>query len=123
VTDLGACGICGAQRESEVAHVCATGFWAHRQGPHDPVRRPSHYTWHPSGIEPKDFVGEFPYNIGTAMVYAWRAGRKENVDVLEDLRKAQAHLGFEIDRIERSRQRSGGLSLVPETEVRDMPRP
>ena len=73
----------------------------------DPSRRgPSHYTWHPSGLQPKDFVGEFPYNIGTAMAYEWRAGRKEGVDVLDDLRKAIRHLEFEVERIEAQRART-----------------
>lgn len=88
------CPLCHRERPDDVAHVCPPVA-------RDPIGAPSHYTWHPSGIQPKDFVGEFTYNVGTAMVYEWRAGRKEGVDAIDDLRKAITHLRFEIERIER----------------------
>jgi len=69
---------------------------------HDPVEAPNHYKWHPSGVECKDIVQEFPYNIGTAMAYLWRCGRKDSSTKLEDLRKAKRHLEFEIARLDTS---------------------
>lgn len=61
----------------------------------DPVSSPSHYTWHPF-CECKDVVQHFPYNIGTAIAYLWRAERKNGI---EDLQKAITHIQFEIDRL------------------------
>ena len=52
----------------------------------DNVNHPDHYNWH-SACECIDVVEEFPFNLGCAIKYIWRAGRKtESVD--EDLRKA-----------------------------------
>lgn len=62
------------------------------------VDQPSHYTWHPSGIEAKDIAQEFSYNIGTAIAYLWRHEYKNGI---EDLKKAVKHIEFEIQRLER----------------------
>lgn len=62
----------------------------------DPVKAPSGYTWHPVS-ECRYIVQEFDYNIATAMAYMWRYKYKNGV---EDLRKAQEHIGFEIERLE-----------------------
>lgn len=57
-----------------------------------------------NGIECKDVVGEFPYNIGTAIAYLWRAGKKpaegnqtQREKTIEDMRKAIDHINFEIE--------------------------
>lgn len=67
-----------------------------------------------NGIECKDVAAEFPYNIGTAIAYLWRAGKKpadagqtERDKHLEDLRKAIDHINFEIKRIEEGGDRNG----------------
>jgi hypothetical protein len=62
----------------------------------DPIDNPPHYLSHPTGIECKDIVQEFSYNVGTAMAYLWRANYKNGV---EDLEKAMKHIGFEIERL------------------------
>lgn len=54
---------------------------------HDPVNHPSHYTSHPSGIECIDVVEHYPFNVGAAIKYLWRAGLKD--DAIEDLKKAE----------------------------------
>lgn len=64
------------------------------------INKPNHYTWHLSGVECKDIVQHFNYNLGTAMAYVWRCGYKHDSPV-EDLQKAIKHLEFEIDRINR----------------------
>lgn len=64
----------------------------------DPVEHPDHYTWLP-GVECIAVVAHFPFNLGAAIKYIWRAGRKG--DALEDLRKARQCLDFEIARRER----------------------
>ena len=53
----------------------------------------------PNGIEAKDVSGWFPANLGIAINYIWRAGKKPGNTIESDLRKAIAHLQFEIDRI------------------------
>lgn len=53
----------------------------------------------PNGIEAKDVSGWFPANLGIAINYIWRAGKKQGNSIESDLEKAIAHLQFEIDRI------------------------
>lgn len=69
------------------------------------MQKPNYYLL-PNGIECKDVVGEFPYNIGTAIAYLWRAGKKpaegtqtQHQKHLEDLHKAMDHISFEIARL------------------------
>ena len=64
----------------------------------DMVNHPPHYTQHPSGVECIDIIEWLPYNIGAAIKYLWRVGRKH--DALEDLKKARWHIDREIARIE-----------------------
>ena len=65
----------------------------------DPVTKPSHYNWHPSGVECKTIAEAFQYNLGCAIKYIWRSGRKG--DVIEDLKKAQEYIKNEIERLGR----------------------
>lgn len=69
----------------------------------DSVKQPDHYRWHPitekHGLECHHIAEEFSYNIGNAMAYMWRAGRKKNAAAVEDLRKAIQHLEFEVARL------------------------
>jgi hypothetical protein len=65
----------------------------------DPVNRPDHYTWHPSGVECIDVTEGFSFNLGNAIKYIWRAGRKG--DHIEDLQKARWYIDREISRIDR----------------------
>lgn len=63
----------------------------------DPVHHPNHYTWHPSGVECKEIAQEFPFNLGAAIKYIWRAGRKG--PAIRDLEKAQESIANEIERL------------------------
>ena len=64
----------------------------------DAVKKPSHYI---SGrkYEPKDVIRDWQlnFNLGSAVKYVARAGRKD--DIVQDLRKAQEFIQFEIDAI------------------------
>lgn len=64
---------------------------------HDPVKHPSHYTSHPSGVECLTVTRHMNFNLGNAMKYIWRAGQKG--DQIEDLRKAVFYLEDEINRL------------------------
>ncbi len=83
----------------------------------DKVNNPDHYTWHPKA-ECAEITGEFNYNIGTAIAYLWRAGRKTD-DAVEDIRKAIKHLEMECVRLEVRDQTVIGTSPVPSYEQDD----
>jgi hypothetical protein len=65
----------------------------------DMVKRPSHYV-DGRKYEPKDVIRDWGlnFNVGSAVKYLSRAGRKD--DIVQDLRKAQEFIQFEIDAIE-----------------------
>mgnify|MGYP002540622518 CR=1 FL=1 len=67
----------------------------------DMVKRPDHYCF--SKFEPKDVIREWGlnFNLGSAVKYIARAGRKD--DIVQDLKKAQEFIQFEIDAIEGAR--------------------
>jgi hypothetical protein len=64
-------------------------------------KTPTYYIGKTLGIEAKDVVMDFQpdnYNIGTALTYLMRAGKKPNNPITQDIKKAIAHLEFELDR-------------------------
>ena len=65
----------------------------------DNVKHPSHYV-EGRKFEPKDVIRDWGlnFNLGNAVKYLARAGRK--ADTVEDLKKAQQYIQFEIDAIE-----------------------
>jgi hypothetical protein len=65
----------------------------------DSVKHPSHYA-EGRKFEPKDVIRDWGlnFNLGSAVKYIARAGRK--ADIVEDLKKAQEFIQFEIDAIE-----------------------
>jgi hypothetical protein len=83
----------------------------------DKIQSPSHYTWH-RVTDCASIAGEFPYNVGTAIAYLWRAGRKTD-DAVEDLRKAIKHLEMECVRLDERDQTVIGTSPVPSYEQDD----
>jgi len=58
------------------------------------VDHPKHYNSHPSGVECIDIIRHYPFTIGSAIKYLWRAGLKNDDSMLdidkeiEDLEKA-----------------------------------
>jgi len=65
----------------------------------DLVNHPPHYGSHPSGVECITIVEHMNFNVGNAIKYLWRAGLKDGVDPVEDLRKAAWYVNREIERI------------------------
>jgi hypothetical protein len=65
---------------------------------HDPVNYPSHYTSHPSGVECIQITRHMTFNVGNAIKYLWRAGKKQ--DQIQDLKKAAFYIADEITRLE-----------------------
>lgn len=60
--------------------------------PFDPVERPKHYNSDPSGIECIELARYFPFSLGNALKYLWRAGLKETEALTKDLKKAAWYL-------------------------------
>lgn len=69
------------------------------------VKHPSHYV-EGRKFEPKDVIRDWGlnFNLGSAVKYVARAGRKD--DIVQDLKKAQEFIQFEIDAIEAERAKA-----------------
>lgn len=63
---------------------------------HDPVNHPSHYTSHPSGVECITIARHMGFNLGNALKYLWRAGKKNGAPTIQDLEKAIFYIQDEI---------------------------
>ena len=63
----------------------------------DEINHPTHYTQHPSGVECVDIAEAFPYNLGNAIKYIWRAGLK-TASPEQDLCKAAWYIARELKR-------------------------
>lgn len=70
----------------------------------DKINKPSHYNFHPSGIECITIAQHHNFNIGNAIKYIWRAGLKDSSPCVEDLQKAMKYLEFEIKRINEKKE-------------------
>lgn len=62
----------------------------------DPVNHPAHYTAHPSGVECIDIAEHLSFNLGNALKYVWRAGKKREGSEREDLEKARWYAEREV---------------------------
>lgn len=67
------------------------------------ISHPSHYC-DGRKYEPKDVIRDWDlnFNLGSAVKYLSRAGRKD--DIVQDLKKAQQFIQFEIDYLEQQKQ-------------------
>jgi|TARA_R110001592_G_scaffold120632_2_gene325243 hypothetical protein len=66
-----------------------------------------------NGYMAKDVVANFDltYNLGSAMKYIIRCGKKEGNPPEQDIRKAINHLHFELDRLYKASDvKTGGLA-------------
>ena len=75
---------------------------------------PNYYIGKKHKIEARKVVEDFQadnYNLGTAITYLLRAGKKDGNPAEQDIQKAINHLHFELDRIfKRSDTKTGGLA-------------
>ena len=71
----------------------------------DNIKHPSHYA-EGRKFEPKDVIRDWGlnFNVGSAVKYLSRAGRKD--DIVQDLKKAQEFIQFEVDAIEAERAKA-----------------
>jgi hypothetical protein len=65
----------------------------------DLIDHPPHYVEHPSGVECITITEWMTFNLGNAIKYIWRSGKK-GAEV-DDLRKAVWYLNREIARLEK----------------------
>lgn len=54
----------------------------------DPINHPKHYSGYPAIVECIDVTRHLPFDLGNAVKYLWRAGKKDPATMLEDLEKA-----------------------------------
>lgn len=66
--------------------------------PYEEVQHPRHYQM-AGGIEVIDLVEHLPFNVGNAVKYLCRAGRKPGADTIKDLKKAAWYAEREIARV------------------------
>ena len=74
---------------------------------------PSYYTGTKYGYSARRVVEDFAlsYNVGTAVSYLLRAGKKEGNPTEQDIQKAINHLHFESDRLHvKNKTKSGSLA-------------
>ena len=74
---------------------------------------PSYYSGTKYGYSARKIVEDFElsYNVGTAVSYLLRAGKKEGNAAEQDIQKAINHLHFELDKLfKKSDIKSGGLA-------------
>lgn len=84
---------------------------------YDNVHKPSHYT-EGRKYEPKDVIRDWGlnFNLGSAVKYVSRAGRKD--DIIQDLRKAQEFIQFEIEALEEELLGNSTIQLAPQEHIR-----
>ena len=74
---------------------------------------PNYYTGKKYGYSARKVAEDFElsYNVGTAVSYLLRAGKKEGNPAEQDIHKAINHLPFELDKLyKKSEVKTGGLS-------------
>jgi hypothetical protein len=69
---------------------------------HDEVNHPSHYRL-PNGRETIEITEELDFLRGNAVKYLIRAGKKDGVDELTDLRKAAWYASRAVEKLQRER--------------------
>ena len=74
---------------------------------------PSYYSGTKYGYSARKVVEDFTlsYNLGTAVSYLLRAGKKEGNPPEQDIQKAINHLHFELEKLyKKSETRTGGIA-------------
>jgi hypothetical protein len=74
----------------------------------DHINHPHHYTASKSGIEAIQITEHMSFCLGNAIKYLWRQGLKG--PAIDDLRKADRYLDFEVKRVLRGNGCVMGLS-------------
>lgn len=69
----------------------------------DEVETPNYYKGIFKGIKANEVIDDYllTYNLGTAVTYLLRAGKKPNNPKKQDIQKAIDHLNFELELIKK----------------------
>lgn len=67
----------------------------------DPINHPSHYNTGPIEVIDAIEAWELAFSLGSVVKYVARAGRKDPMKTIEDLKKASWYLSREIARLEK----------------------
>lgn len=69
----------------------------------DKVETPNYYKGIFKGIKANEVIDDYllTYNLGTAVTYLLRAGKKPNNPKKQDIQKAIDHLNFELELIKK----------------------
>lgn len=69
----------------------------------DEVETPNYYKGIFKGIKANEVIDDYllTYNVGTAVTYLLRAGKKPNNPKKQDIQKAIDHLNFELELIKK----------------------
>ena len=62
------------------------------------IDHPDYYNW--TDVEYIDVIEHMTFNLGNAVKYIWRNGKKQNERSTDDLKKAIWYLEREINRIQ-----------------------
>lgn len=90
----------------------------------DPINHPKHYSGYPATVECIDVTRHLPFDLGNAVNYVWRAGKKGNIEsAIEDLKKARWYLDDwdKLDAILEAPVAEAVWKLIPEPPVGDDP--
>lgn len=101
------CPYCGKRKETAgngtIEELCICTDWTFymENKPTDSINHPAHYT--DGKIEVIDFIEDkkFGFNLGNAVKYISRAGKKDKTKTIEDLKKAIWYINREIQNLEK----------------------
>lgn len=86
---------------------------------------PDHYKSHPSGVECIEITEHFPFCVGNAIKYLWRAGLKKDASLkgidkeIEDVKKAKWYIERHLAKLEKEatheiKMKSGEIKFTAE---------
>lgn len=81
------------------------------------VTHPKHYNDHPSGIECIEVTRHMNFNIGNAIKYLWRHGKKNPEATIEDLQKAIFYIQDEIEKLQDKKKTAHSSMLICGCEI------
>lgn len=86
----------------EVQGSVLASMMSEQKKPEDIIGHPNHYC-EGRKFEPKDVIRDWNlnFNLGNAVKYISRNGRKDGNSALQDLKKARQYLDFEIEYLEK----------------------
>jgi len=79
------------------------------------MNTPNYYKGTYYKMEAHEVIGDFcgnSYNLGVALAYLMRAGKKQDNDISKDIQKAIDHLNFELKRQEHLNEEQSDIDRI-----------